>query len=416
MKKICELCGDAFDSEKSWAKYCKKDKCQKENNRIRQEKYKQRHKNNPLAVNSFEEYKIKHQEKYNKIMEAVTSAQRDKKRITKSYLSNKTGLSRSTLKPHIETLVKFRAIDKKTLEQLHELDFVHVLRFEPEKIWHKEFINSCPKQNIMISENSAIFHDKISFSDLKDRERLDVLFNLQKLQESYFNFCSSLWIVGLRMANEEWLKFLEKNKSDLSQKMKRVLWLELIRIHFLATERGREIEKRKKLGYTEWADLRRGLIHPVIPDFVNSLKNNNYEKTHYVWTEKFTKYFRKYYKIISLNEIPYSVKRKFNKLCEKTLNIRLDSDAFVTVLRPEQLINFRLMMEINKKKKQWKDNINKKNRENSLVDKEEIFPVNVLEKMNLFKSSDIEINKLGFDNRNHIFKELEYLTKAFTCP
>ena len=88
---------------------------------------------------------------------------------------------------------------------------------------------------------------------------------------------------------------------------------------------------------------------------------------------------------------------------------------FITVLRSEQLKNYALEKDLQKKEEKWIKCMERKKSKIS-EDQSDSYASKSLKEIGLFKGFDNEIEALGFNNLQHIYDELQYLADAFQMP
>lgn len=432
MQKKCVICKELFKPTRVWNKYCKKPECQREANRRRVKKHR---KNDSLRVNNLEEMKTKepYKSNYEKIMKAYLPdapfldlfkdkrkyLKRQQKRFEKktySYFKKETGLSLDTVIKYINRLIEFGEIQEYTLDIINEL--------EPLRIWFKSFIEHSPTKNILALENVTVFNKNIIFEGIQEKELSRIRDSLYDLQESHFKFCGSIWRIGLRKANDLWIDFIDK--VEISNNTKMYFWLELLRIHFLATDRYITMEWSIKTGITEYGDYRKGMVYPVNRDIIEPLKFHNYKKNLSPWTEHFTTLF---HKVISkyYNDEVETVKKDFFEICNSTLHIREKVNDFITVFRPEVVSYLSIrdqyrsiygMDEVGKLMESTRENKEPQTKPNTDNDLEDFLQEKwePLKELNLFNGLNDEIIKLGFQDVQHLYDELWYLADTFQMP
>jgi len=407
MKIKCENCGIQFETNKSWTKYCNKIKCKKSANNKRQKEYRMRHKNNPFSVKSFDE--LRRKEPYKSHIEIIINTIRDLEKsndtITWDKLRKTTKFSYETLGFYIKKLRDEKIIDKNSLKIIDKL--------EPLRIYYKHFIETSSEKNIFNCRNLFLFNKKISQKELKEHEKVEIHKSMSKLQEEYFKFCNCIWSIGLRKAGELWDEFIKNNKMNHKNKM--YFWLEVIRIHYLATDRPNFISRN-------YYYYRNEKIFPISNVNINDLKLHQYEKTYLPWSVKFTKLIRKaskrYY-----DDKTTKFYKKFMDLCNKTFNERLKVNEFITILSPELIsyteLSEKFPREISHKVKNLTafDEFNYKSNK-KVNETEGVFQISInpLKEKDIFNNFEKEIIDLGFEDKNQFYDELRYLTDAFTCP
>jgi len=409
MKIKCENCGIPFETNKSWTKYCNKIKCKKSANNKRQKNYRMRHKNNPFSVKSFDE--LRNKEPYKShiemIINTINDLEKSGEKITWDKLRKITKFSYETLGYYIKKLRDEKIIDKNSLKIKDKL--------EPLRIYYKYFIETSSEKNIFNSRNLFLFNKKLSQKDLKKHEEVEIHKSINKLQEEYFKFCNCIWSIGLRKAGELWDEFIRKNKIDDNIKM--YFWLEIIRIHYLATDRPHLISGNYYYYY-----YRKENIYPISKVNINDLKIHQYEKTSFPWSEKFTRLIRKASKRYYDKKIKDYYK-EFMDLCHKTFNERLKVNEFITVLSPELIsyseLSEKFPRELSHKMKNLLAFDEFKNKSIKNVNEiEEVFQISInpLKEKEIFNKLEKEIIDLGFEDKNQFYDELRYLTDTFTCP
>lgn len=385
MQKKCEICNKMFEAKRDHAKYCSKCQKQASNRRV----YKHRHYKKDIKP-TIEDLKCnpKHASNYEKLMKALND--NDKW----SDLKKATGFDNDKLSFYVRQFRINGILEPKSLKKRNEYNLSAFFKFEPIMLWHKDYIDSIPPQQIILGENSAIFLKNLSRDNIDGSENKNIRKSIQDLKESYFKFCQSLWKIGLRLANEIWIEFIKN--MDASNETKIYYWLEMLRVHFLATDRCFFIGKGDRR-------YRKGMIHPIVLDLYSSLKFNEFKHSHVPWSIEFTKLIRKGVKEVNQNEILH-FRRQFNKVCKESLETRIKKEDFITIMRSETLIHYRHIEKLEKIDKAMEEKTKKSPK------------MLRLKKIDFCKGMDKEIQDLEFTDRQHFYDELQYLADSFSFP
>jgi len=383
MQKECTICNNVFDAIRNHAKYCPD--CKKKANNLRVKKHRNSKKNIYLTLEDLRN-NPKYQKDYKKLVGSLDT------NLSRKDLKKATGFDNDKLSFYIRQFRLNGIIEPGSLQKRNYYNLTSFLKFEPTRIWYKDYIDSINSQQMILGENSTVFLKGLSHDAVERSEYKNIRKSMNILQETYFLFCQPLWKIGLRLANDIWIDFIKD--INASGETKLFFWLEILRVHFLATDRWVFISERNGL-------YRLGFIHPIVFDLYSSLKLYKFEHSHVPWSEKFTELFRKVITDLDQTELK-RFKSKFNNVCIKSLDIRIKNEDFITVLHSETLIQAKHYEKLNKRDKKF---LNKKS--SKMIR---------LNKFDFFKGLEQEIKNLGFYDKQHFYNELQYLANSFDLP
>jgi len=212
--------------------------------------------------------------------------------------------------------------------------------------------------------------------------------------------------------------FIKNNKADPYTKF--YLWLEMIRIHYLATDRPYFIKRGE-------GNYRRRNIHPVSIHSIMPLRYYKYEKTiipSESWANSFNEIFWSAFKTFTKVKFDNTKSKEFLETCNRSLNVRVESNIFLTILRPENLDYFQLKEKMKREdasslaKASWYKTENKLElKKERIRDINDFFPKeSYLEVHDIFAGYEDKIRELGFEDKQHMYDELRYLVDTFKVP
>lgn len=433
MKKRCIICKKEFTATRKWSKYCS-EKC-KNRGKIRNA-IQWRKKHDPLKVKTTEELKKEpYKTNYENIMMALGGPEpifedlfsgeyiekylkrheKQRGKVTWSYILKKTSLSQDTLHRYVIVMRKLGILKEKgyVLSEKH--------KFEPLKIWYTDLIMDCSLHHILNYGKFTFFYPNLSLNK-EEKGELKGLMNGGMV--SYPYLITFFRKVGLRVAGEIWSRFV--NKIEASPATKFYFWLKIIYIHYLASLKPFMIIEGE-------GDYRQEEILPIRMEIFMTLKKMHFEglpvelppfKELHEWQPQFKKLLesvlKRKYSFFEEDEVS-KYEKQFKKVCEITLIERVKSDYFIVVVRPEILSYFYLkdVEGIEKEKAHYISEASEDAYEPSLFhrdiisDKPEAFPYAVDE---LFKGLDSGIIALGYKDKKELYDELQHLIDAFELP
>jgi len=274
----------------------------------------------------------------------------------------------------------------------------------------------CSAHNTIHYNNSTIFHPKIPINSLNNDEWYILRSLLENLQDHIEEIALIFRTHGFRKAGDIWKKFTNKVKIPLS--FKRYLWLEIIRIHYIASFKFIWICDGRR-------EKRIGEIVPINKEIVMGLRHTGFEMYPGLakeWQLKFKKLFDnaflRYFKnekIPNLDDIA-----EFMEVLDKTLITRVEAEYFSLMTHSEHLSYFQIIKRSDKKKKRKElceaFRYNTQEFITNQITASKQYKESFFEKYDFFTGLDEEIRELGYASKQEFYTDLRHLANSFEYP